>query len=126
MLLVKTEVKPSPIHGSGCFAAEAITKGTKIADLEGVLTWPIEDLRCLSAFGRAEVLRHSWREGDQLFSPVDNGKYINFSPTPNVGAGADACDYALRDIAAGEELTIGYLTITPAGNLFNGKIEHAN
>lgn len=126
MLLVSTEVRPSPIHGQGCFTAQAIAKGEKIADMTDVLVWQIEDLKLLSTWGRQQVLLHSWREGDKLFSPTDNGKFINFSQTPNVGTAADDCDYALRDIAAGEELTIGYLTITPAGNLFNGKVEHAN
>jgi hypothetical protein len=109
----KTEVRPSPIHGQGLFAREAIAAG-EIVTVKGghVLTgaqWAAlepelgpaevqiaEDLFIAPA-GRAE------REGSMM--------YTNHSCEPNIALQGQIVFVAMRDVAAGEELTHDWATI---------------
>jgi hypothetical protein len=108
----KTEVRPSPIHGQGLFAREAIAAG-EIVTVKGghVLTgaqWAAlepelgpaevqiaEDLFIAPA-GRAE------REGSMM--------YTNHSCEPNIALQGQIVFVAMRDVAAGEELTHDWAT----------------
>jgi SET domain-containing protein len=116
MMLIRTRVQPSEIHGMGLFAVEPIARGTAV--------W-----RCESGFDRAysaaqfaalpaEAQRHlRWfafldsASGNWVLSG-DHACFMNHSLKPNTGALADAkapvTTIALRDIAAGEELTCDY------------------
>lgn len=117
MLYVKTEIKPSPIHGIGHFAAEDIPQGTLISKFETgfdifVTKHQYEHLpRTAQGF-----LDHHGYWSDELDGYVclaDNHRFTNHSPTPNIGTinakpGDDGNDVALRDIKSGEELTVDY------------------
>jgi uncharacterized protein len=115
MLLVNTVLKPSEIHGLGCFANEPIKKGQEI--------WRY-DRRVDLAFKESKVSKYpnsfqkylynfcytvkTWR-GRYLVLCGDNGKYMNHSDQPNIvnnpyGVNNMAC----RDIDVGEELTCDY------------------
>ena len=108
----KTEVKASPIQGKGLFAKEAIAvgeivavKGGRIftrkqwADLEpelGPAQIEISDDFVIAPGGREE------REGSML--------YTNHSCEPNIAIQGQIVLVAMRDIAAGEELTHDWAT----------------
>ena len=127
MLLVKTYLAPSPIHGVGVFAAEPIAKGQEVSrfvpgfdsiclPLQYAQLPPLAQnfLRCYgfplellaSQLGRPEdELRGGWA------LEVDNMRFCNHSAAPNLSA--DGPVRALRDIAAGEELFQCYFEYNP-------------
>ena len=90
--------KDSAIHGKGAFAKTAIAEGAHIGEYTG--TPSDED--------GTHVL---WVEGDDgEFHGIDGDgvlRWLNHSSTPNVEFDGPQL-YALRDIAAGEELTFHY------------------
>lgn len=106
-------------HGVGVFAAHAIRAGTYLrlyADPEAEISRRVR--RCEVP---GEFIKYCLEVDDEhVIRPNDFGHmelvwYLNHSPTPNAGH----CDYryhALRDIEAGEEITIDYATVDrPAG-----------
>lgn len=115
MLLVRTMLAPSPIEGTGCFAAEPIAKGQPIwRFVPGFDEWldpEIAGIRYnpeyLERYAQQCPLTKCWvlcRDGAQ---------YINHSDAPNMGQQAPLwhpayTHDALRDIAAGEEITCDY------------------
>jgi SET domain-containing protein len=108
----KTEVRPSPIQGQGLFALESIAAGEIVAVKGGhVLTG--EQWRELEEeLGPAEI-----QIAEDLFiAPVDRGErdgamlYTNHSCEPNICIEGQIVFVALRDIAAGEELTHDWAT----------------
>lgn len=116
MLLVKTEVRPSPIHGLGLFAAEFIPDGT--------VTWryldgfdqrlPESILSILSGPAKEQFLKYSYVDPVTGLYELcaDDARFFNHSENPNtagVPSGEDV-DIATRDINAGEELTCDYRT----------------
>jgi SET domain-containing protein len=88
----------SSIHGRGAFAKAPIEAGTHIGDYTGT---PADE-------DGTYVL---WVEGDDGdFHGIDGDgvlRWLNHSSTPNVEFDGPEL-YALRDIAAGEELTFHY------------------
>lgn len=115
MLLVRTYVAPSGIHGIGCFAGQII--------LEGMPVWrfmPNFDLMLPPSFA-AKMFDRDFLE---TYSEVccdtgyfvlcsDNARFMNHSDQPNVLTIAPVWDprlnhNAARDIAIGEELTCDY------------------
>jgi len=116
MLLVRTRVGPSPIHGSGCFTEEPIQQGRRVWRLDPLVDREFdaaalgqlpEDLRAaLRRYGYTQ-LRHQRRV---VILCGDNARYMNHSSHPNL-LEAGAChefNIAARDIEAGEELTCDY------------------
>ncbi len=128
MLLVKTEVKNSPIAGVGLFAAEEINKGD--------IVWQYSPNTCLlftnhqfqsllNSFHKTErqlieyYLTYGYYQEivQSLVCCLDNGRYVNHSEQPTLSTPKDmpanmAWQYsiALRDIQKGEELTENYTT----------------
>ena len=112
MLRIKTEVRPSKISGMGLFAAEVVEVGT--------VTWVFdegfdqriasESLNLLPLIAREFFLRYGFfsEDGKFLFHCSDDLRFINHSQHPNIGS-TPFEDRALRNIAAGEELTCDYL-----------------
>jgi len=108
----KTEVRESPIHGRGLFAKEAIRAGEIVAVKGGhVLTG--EEWRALEPrLGSAEIqiaedlfiapVEPEEREGNMLFT--------NHSCEPNIAPQGQIVFVAMRDVAAGEELTHDWAT----------------
>lgn len=109
--------KPSPLHGMGVFAARPIPAGTMILEYEGVRISPEAadaqepddpDDPCHTFFfslSSGEVIDGA-RDGN-------DARWINHSCEPNCQAEEDEDGrrvyiVALRDIAAGEELTFDY------------------
>jgi hypothetical protein len=109
MLLVETTVKPSKIHGLGCFTNEFIPKGKRVwvfdrridpIVYEAHLPRLPEAMRTfLAEKGFAATRR--WRRCIVLCG--DDSRYMNHSDDPNL-----VKNIACRDIEAGEELTCDY------------------
>lgn len=105
---------PSPIHGIGCFADRLIRKG------EVAHCWDGEDSRWIPlakahASSEARLIRRfGIRSTGGYWAPLDflrisTAWYMNHSADANLGSDDEDVTYhALRDIPAGEELTIDY------------------
>lgn len=127
MLLVKTYVGPSPVHGLGLFAAEPILAGQVVgkfvvgfdsicepalfatlpAPAQAFLRcygFPLQELADLLARPRVELVG-GWA------LEVDNMRFCNHSETPNLSATGPV--RALRDIQAGEEMFQRYYDYNP-------------
>ena len=117
MMLVKTRVAMSPIEGLGIFADEDIKKGAPTWKFIPGLDFLVEPafVETLASPMKEFCLRYAY------MSPLsrryvlcgDNARFMNHSDTPNTkGAYPDGepegMDVAIRDIAAGEELTCDY------------------
>ena len=118
MLLVSASLKPSTIHGLGCFTDEPIAKGQLVWIFDDridlripvnklvELPKPIQDY--LEMYGYAEML-----DGYKVITLCgDHSKHMNHALEPNIISNpADSGqDIAARDIKAGEELTCDYLS----------------
>jgi hypothetical protein len=112
---VYTRLKPSKIHGVGVFAIKNIPKGTRLfADDLGEMVWVEE--------AKIKRLPKELRRLYEDFSPQPSGRfgcprnfnrltmswYLNESANPNVGCVGNYDFGTLRDIKAGEELTLNY------------------
>jgi hypothetical protein len=120
MMMVETELRASPIHGTGVFVTERVREGDLVwrfdsridrvfsgAELEGM---PEQ----LGRFLRTYSTLHG--ELDLWVLCGDNGRHFNHSDTPNTRSLGIAFgdDVAAEDIEAGTELTSNYRTICDA------------
>jgi uncharacterized protein len=116
MLLVKTRVKPSKIHGLGCFAAERISRGSVIwvFDERIDVRIPLAKLAGLPPTAERFFLRYGYvemRDGEKIVTLCgDHAKHMNHADQPNVIEAGDERqgNIAARDIEADEELTCNY------------------
>ena len=103
----KAVVKESGIHGQGLFAGAPIARG-EIVCVKGGYIFDRETLRALPEWYRAAEIQiaedlfigpltEEERPGSMIFS--------NHSCEPNIGVHGQIVFVAMRDIAAGEELT---------------------
>lgn len=116
MMLIRTRVAPSRIHGQGLFVVEPVAKGTGIWRFEPgfdrafapeqVAAWPEvvqEHLRWFS-------FMHS--ETGQYVLSGDHACFMNHSEHPNTGAPQDGSwdgtTVAYRDLVPGDEITCDY------------------
>ena len=120
MLMVETELRPSPIHGIGTFLLQDVKSGD--------LIWRF-DSRIDRIFSNAELQTMPERLRDFLamYSTFheesglwvlcgDNGRHFNHTAQPNtVSLGpAFGDDIAATDLSAGTELTTDYFAICDA------------
>lgn len=116
MMLIKTRVQASGIHGMGLFAVEFVPKGTPIWRFEPGFDHDFspEQFAALPLLAREHTRWFcfvSQKDGHVILSG-DHACFINHSLTPNTGAAPGERDpvftVALRDIGAGEEITCNY------------------
>ena len=116
MLLVPTRLAQSPIHGFGVYAAGLIPKGTPVWRFERGLDMEFDPgiVETLPEHVRAFFSHYGYldRNMRRIILCFDDARFVNHSDTPNVATDyaqdAYGLDVALRDIAAGEELTMDY------------------
>lgn len=118
MLLIDTFVGPSAIEGVGVFAAEPIRKGQLIYRFEPGFDRLIgeAELPNLPESIRHFVERYTYphpKEAGMLVLDADNGRHMNHSLEPNTDFRDSVFGYAIRDIAAGEEITCNYAEFEP-------------
>jgi len=116
MLLVPVLVKSSPVHGLGAFAAAAIRKGTPVWRFTPGFDLDIDpkEVEKQPDHFRKVLLHYGYLDPrlNRYILCCDDARFINHADEPNLSidyaADRHGVDYAARDIAAGEELTIDY------------------
>jgi len=129
MLLVKTKIGSSKIHGIGLFATEFIPKGTRSWRFDKSVdeSFSKEEVDRLPEPKRSEVLSLHFtyisKHTGRYINCGDNAKYVNHSNSPNIlvyfeGEGRkdenEQC-IAGRDIQPGEEITNDYRELGEEG-----------
>ncbi len=121
MLLVKTSVRLSSIHGLGLFAAEPVRKGQAIWVYDSRIDSKVSknDYEKFTESRKATVSHFAYRnEQMQWIMCGDGALFFNHSEAPNCEVNYTDKDFpdtregvtrTLKDIAVGEELTLSYL-----------------
>jgi SET domain-containing protein len=109
MLLVKTYLDKSPIHGIGVFAAELIRKETKIwRFVEGFdRAYSLKEFARLPKPARDYLKDYGYRVDGEILFTVDHDHYINHSDNPNTYL-KGGYTIARRNIRKGDEITNDY------------------
>jgi SET domain-containing protein len=114
MMLVPTYLDKSPIHGIGIFARDFIPRGTLVWEFtpDADQVFSAADLALLLPLQRETILFYGYIEPDRegVVLCCDNARHFNLLRGANCGSGDQSAHgyvstLALRDIAAGEELT---------------------
>ena len=116
MLLVPTRLAQSAIHGFGVFAAETIEQGAPVWRFAPGLDMAFDPaiVETLPPHVQAFFAHYGYldRNVGRIILCFDDARFVNHSDMPNVATDyaldAYGVDVALRDIAAGEELTMDY------------------
>jgi SET domain-containing protein len=114
----KIEVCDSPIEGMGLFAKEPFKKGERFQVTSGNHSWVImtdkefrEYIKTVKSYDAVYLGNRNHRVST-VPREEDPSNYGNHSCDPNIApVGAEMI--ALRDIAAGEELTSDYAELSP-------------
>ncbi|MEK7078222.1 MAG: SET domain-containing protein [Patescibacteria group bacterium] len=115
MLLVKTKIGPSKIHGIGLFADQFIAKDTPIWKFKKGfdLKYTKTELDQLSKPARDQFLHYCYSYSDETGHNyvvcADDYRFLNHSASPNITnieivGEEEGVDIALKDIQVGEEL----------------------
>ncbi len=123
MLLIPARVDRSAIEGLGLFAVVPVAAGTPVWQWEPGFDrrFRPDEFAALPERARAHVRHYGYLDAgrDCWVLNGDLTIFMNHSPTPNTGApgslGASDATVALRDIAAGEELTCDYHAFDAGG-----------
>ena len=116
MMLIETRVAPSGIHGLGLFAVQFVPRGTPVWKFQPGFDHDFSPAQfaALPPLARQHTRWFcfvSQLDGHIILSG-DHACFINHSLAPNTGAakavGLPVVTVALRDIAAGEEITCNY------------------
>jgi SET domain-containing protein len=109
MLLVKTYLDKSPIHGIGLYAAEHIPKGKKIwRFVEGYdRCYTPRQFAKLPKQARDFLKFYAYRADGEILYTVDHDHHINHSDDANT-FWRNGYSIAARDIAKGAEITNDY------------------
>ncbi len=115
MLLVRTYLDLSNIHGVGLFAAQNIAKGTVIWRLNPVIDRKLsaQEIEALAPPAQEQVRKYTYQDRilGQFVLCGDDARFFNHQENPNCLDYPDengGCTMAARDIREGEELTCDY------------------
>ena len=115
MLRVPTFLAPSPIHGTGLFAAAPILAGEEIWRLDVAFDVVVDEvaLARLGTVAELQVQRYAYVDPVRRVRVLcsDDARSFNHADDANCGdgpSGDGSRTVALRDIAAVEELTWDY------------------
>lgn len=127
LLLVRTAVRPSPIHGLGCFTCEPIRSGTVIWQLNALVDISFSGAQILAMPESFQIFLAQYASKDfgldRYVFCSDNARFINHAVPPNLTHNAPSSAekiFANKDISAGEELTLDYQFVddpNEAGNV---------
>jgi len=134
MLLVKTLLKQSNMHGVGVFADQFIPAGTVIWEFtpEFDLMYEPAKIENLPEPARSAMLRYTYLSDKTNLYVLcgDNARFLNHADDPTVmvtypeGGHPEGIEVAVADIQPGEEITCNYRTFDlryakKKGALFN-------
>jgi len=117
MMMIETELRPSPIHGLGVFLLAPVRRGELIWRFDSRIdrVYTEEEIASLPDHIQRYLRTYStWHADTGLFVLCgDNGRFFNHTEAPSTISNAISFgeDRAARDLAAGEELTSDYNTI---------------
>lgn len=117
MMMVETELRPSPIHGTGVFLLQPVLKGDLIWSFDSRVDRVYSQAELASFPPMAQRYLRTYStyhaELDLWVLCGDNGRYFNHSDQPTtVSSGiAFGHDHAAADLSIGTELTSDYRTI---------------
>ncbi|WP_263384253.1 SET domain-containing protein [Granulicella arctica] len=102
-------IRSSTIHAAGCYTTRSIKKGDRVCEYDGPrMTKEVADERYADRF---VTYLFGYGDGNMVIDGFGTPMFINHSCAPNCET-EDDNDHiyvlALRDIAAGEELTYEY------------------
>jgi uncharacterized protein len=125
MLLVNSYVAASNIEGVGVFTAEPITKGQKVWAFDAMFDRliPTPEYEQSRPLVKDFLDKYAYPSPDKpgfIVYETDNGRFMNHTETPNLDFSDAGGAIALRDIAAGEELTCNYGDFYPAFEMMPG------
>ena len=107
----RVDVKPSAIDGQGAFAAETIPARRKIGEIRGEPISVREARQRARGLARIMIVEVSERRAIDASMSADPLRFTNHSCAPNavlrIRQGRVEF-YAMRDVGAGEELTVDY------------------
>lgn len=114
MLLVKTYLAKSRIHGLGVFAGEFIRKGTKIwRFVDGFdRAYTPKQFARLPKPAKDFIRHHGYRVDGEILLTVDHDHHMNHSDNANTHW-HNGCIVARRNIAKGAEITNDYRDFDP-------------
>lgn len=109
MLLVKTKIGPSKIHGIGLFADENIPRGKVVWKFNPIIdkAITIEETKTLPGFTQEYIQKYSFFNDGKYILCGDYAIFTNHSDNPNLES-VDEMSVAAHDIQNGEELTDNY------------------
>ena len=116
MMLIETRVAPSTIHGLGLFTVKAVPRNTPIWKFQPGFDHDFSPAQ-FAALPPPAQIHARWfsfftKPDHHAILSGDHACFMNHSTNPNTGAPPSASPpvvtVALRDIAAGEELTCNY------------------
>ncbi len=120
MLLVKTKLKSSSIHGIGLFADEDIHKGQivwkKTKNNDGLVVFSEVEWKNLKkklseeSYKQIRNYTYKYNRDGQYYVCLDDTRFINHSSKPNISENKIGNDIAIRNIRKGEEILIDYRT----------------
>lgn len=114
MLLVPTILKPSPIAGIGLFAQSPISRGEKVWEFKDGFDLLFVPSQIEELSSEAQRQFHNYAFLDTHHSKHmlcgDDARFFNHSPNPNCDDSQPDVTTAIKNIEAGEELTVDYLT----------------
>lgn len=102
-------VRPSPIHAVGVYTTTHIRRGTRVVEYEGERVTPEEADRRYE--GSSRTYLYGLEDGKTVIDGHGLGAYLNHSCDPNCEVDeikGRVWLFAIRDIAAGEELVWDY------------------
>jgi uncharacterized protein len=112
MLWVKTQLKMSNISGLGLFADEPIPKGAVVWRFEAMLDilYSEDAIKLLSESAQKQFHNYAFldKTHQKYMLCGDDARFFNHSDNPNCDDKHPNITYALRDISAGEEMTVNY------------------
>jgi SET domain-containing protein len=119
MLLIKTKIGSSKIHGIGLFAAEFIPKGTPTWRFKPGMDIALTqgEVDALPPLAKEAFKNYCYKSNrtDRYILCFDDARYFNHAENANciedpaLMDDGEAGDVAGRDIAEGEEITNNYL-----------------
>ena len=105
------DVRPSRIDGQGAFAAEPIPGRRKIGEIRGEAISVREARRRAKGVARIMIVELSDKRAIDASRSTDPLRFTNHSCRPNAALRIRQGRvefYAMRDVTAGEELTVNY------------------
>lgn len=111
MLLVRTKLKSSSIHGLGVFAAEFIAKGTLVWKFDEGFDHQVsrEYVQTLPKIAKDAIAHYSEFNNNGFYISGDDSRFINHSDNPNIKTVKEPYEcFALHDIEISEELLEDY------------------